>query len=275
VTPIKRGEHVFAGALAAASAAAESGLPKLSRFSIGDFVDDAAAPARAPIRAGGHCAALPTLPPKPEAAPALRVALELDEESGAVKLCLGPSEGDCTPAPDEAADLARLQRLGCTRLSAAAQAGSYLGFNSALLEHMRAASKKTMSTAAVRSWLRRPEQAEFLEKLLAAHGVEQLAGLQIDHVIARTWGGVDHPWNYFVMPSRLNASFNSDVSNEKIVRCDPERQPFELRCDPPSPHRFMGRRVARSVKAFVDFIRCQVEFSIDLNGFDPVKAGIV
>ena len=50
---------------------------------------------------------------------------------------------------------------------------------------------------------------EFRERL-KAQGID-LTGKDIDHVFPRSWGGVDHPWNYEVMSSSLNRSLGNDL----------------------------------------------------------------
>ena len=53
---------------------------------------------------------------------------------------------------------------------------------------------------------------------MSAHGVASFQDLQVDHIVSARFGGPDHPFNYFVMPRALNASFNSDGACS-IVLC--------------------------------------------------------
>ena len=70
----------------------------------------------------------------------------------------------------------------------------------------------------------------------------------MDHIVSRKWGGVDHIFNYFVLPAALNASFNSDITDEKVVR-------------------YMGAKVARAVKGFSQFVRREAAVAVDFNAF--------
>jgi hypothetical protein len=127
-----------------------------------------------------------------------------------------PLLGDThTPPPHSCCSTrARLARLGLCALPPSSQALAYLGFCAPLLAHMEQRQLSTMSTAAVRRWLTGDaacaEARALAAALVDAHGVATFFELQIDHVVSHKWGGVDHPFNYFVLPRALNASFNSD-----------------------------------------------------------------
>jgi hypothetical protein len=103
----------------------------------------------------------------------------------------------------------RLARHNLQPLLPAAQKLSYLGLWPELLAYMKHRGLNTISTAQVRRWIANAP-GELLQRLLAAHGVASFSDLQVDHIVAVKWGGSDHPFNYFVMPRALNASFNSD-----------------------------------------------------------------
>jgi hypothetical protein len=214
---------------------------------------------------------------------------------------------------------ARLARLGVAPLSDVAQRASYLGFCAPLLAHMRARGLRTMSTAAVRGWLGRCADGDTLQRLLRAHGAATFAELQIDHIAAVKWGGVvraalcgarvvrraprwrsrarwrgsrcgrvprsrpwqDHPFNYFVMPRSLNASFNSDGAPR--LRCARARGVAHHLSDPltrclRAPHAaravtdekveaYMGRRVAKVVKGFCAWARAEAARCVDYSAF--------
>jgi hypothetical protein len=108
----------------------------------------------------------------------------------------------------------RLARLGLRALLPATQKQSYLGFCEPLLAHMSHLQLNTMSTAAVRRWLTGDgacaDARALAAALVDAHGVASFCDLQVDHIVSLKWGGVDHPFNFFVLPRALNASFNSD-----------------------------------------------------------------
>ena len=106
---------------------------------------------------------------------------------------------------------ARLARLRAPALTHEVQRLSYLGNCAALRAYVAQREANTLSTAAVRRWLTSsPEAAGLADRLVAAHAVSSFADLQVDHVVSARFGGPDHPFNYFVMPRALNASFNSD-----------------------------------------------------------------
>ena len=113
-------------------------------------------------------------------------------------------------APEDAPP-ARLARLRAPALTHDVQRLSYLGNCAELRAYLATRGANTCSTAAVRRWLTTaPEAAGLADRLVAAHGVSSFAALQVDHIVSARFGGPDHPFNYFVLPRALNASFNSD-----------------------------------------------------------------
>ena len=158
--------------------------------------------------------------------------------------CLSLNDAPGTPAPARRGDelppspspSPRLSRLRLAPLSRDTQRLSYLGFSAPLLAHVASSGRRTITTASVRRWLiSSADGVKLRDRLVAAHGVASFADLQIDHVVAVKWGGVDHPFNYFVIPASLNASLGSDLTSEK--------------------EQLVGRGVARVVAGFCAFAR--------------------
>ena len=139
-----------------------------------------------------------------------------DLNVGATPLADDACRGSTSAAPDATASeaghslRARLARLGLRPLTPQATALSYLGWYPPLLALMKSRGMHTISCAAVRAFLLAAEGGKLAADLVAAHGASSFAELQIDHIIPRKWGGVDHPYNYFVLRASLNASFGSD-----------------------------------------------------------------
>ena len=167
-------------------------------------------------------------------APRLHLSLRLDDTDSAVlcELLLVAAEAACVdalaaelasglslrgaPTPDgapapEHVPSDRLARLRAPALTHDVQRLSYLGNCAELRAHLAKRGANTCSTAAVRRWLTAsPEAGGLADRLVAAHGVASFQDLQVDHIVSARFGGPDHPFNYFVMPRALNASFNSD-----------------------------------------------------------------
>ena len=121
------------------------------------------------------------------------------------------------PFAPEDVQPARLARLRAPALTHDVQRMSYLGNCAELRAYMAKRGANTCSTATVRRWLTSPEAAGLADRLVAAHGVSSFADLQVDHIVSARFGGPDHPFNYFVMPRALNASFNSDGVCSKLL----------------------------------------------------------
>ena len=109
--------------------------------------------------------------------------------------------------------IARMEHLRIRPLTPAAQKLSYVGYWALLLEHMASRGMRTITPAAVRAWLLR-EAGDLVARLVEAHGAP-FPDLQVDHIVAHKWGGVDHPYNYFIMHRSANTSFNSDGACEE------------------------------------------------------------
>lgn len=269
--------HVFHGALAAASAATERGeVARQSKLRGADFLQMDAAERTLRVRA----AAMPGAFPAPrrlfsemslndplesacaqttnggDPTPRVNVCLRVDDTDTRVVLDLRLMASSASAveasAEEERRSRARLARARASPLSQQAQSLSYLGFNSELLQHLRDKGLRTITTAAVRRWLSADDA--LVESLLAAHGTSSFSELQIDHVVSQKWGGANHPFNYFVLPRSLNASFNSDITSEKVSV-------------------YMGKRVARCVAGFCAYTRDSVASGapVDLNAFSVIS----
>ena len=149
----------------------------------------------------------------------LHVSLRVDDTGAAVVCELrleqeaaggGPSVDELAAALAERLSL-RQARVRAPSLTPEVQRLSYLGFCAELRAHVAARGTNTLTTAAVRRWMTTaPEAGNFVDRLIAAHGVASFADLQIDHIVSARFGGADSLYNYFVLPRALNASFNSD-----------------------------------------------------------------
>ena len=91
------------------------------------------------------------------------------------------------------------------------QKQAYLGNNIALREHMLRNSKTTMTTASVRSWLERNGGLP----TGYTNAYYSLADLDIDHILPKSVGGQDHPYNYVLLPKKLNNSLSGWYTFQK------------------------------------------------------------
>lgn len=92
------------------------------------------------------------------------------------------------------------------------QKDAYLGNNSPLLAHMSQKALNTMSTIAVRQWFE-DHPNSFPDSYLKAG--YHLKTCQIDHILPRSIGGVDHPLNYFILPTEINRRWSGWWTREK------------------------------------------------------------
>ena len=126
----------------------------------------------------------------------------------------------------------------------AVQQQAYLGNNEDLLEYMRCKGIMTMTTKAVRTWLRNNDG--FPDDYL--HNNLQLEDCDIDHILPRSVGGQDHPFNYFVLPKRLNGSLNGWWTPQKQV--------------------LLGREVSRTAKNFFIWVKEEgMRLGVNPNNF--------
>lgn len=115
-----------------------------------------------------------------------------------------------------------------------------------LVELVNAANKKgVMTKEAVRRWL------EARPQVLEDMGIteDQLRDYyQIDHIIAQKVGGMNHPYNYFVMHGTVNNLFKQFYTQDKLTYLGP---------------------AARCAAQFATWITGQVEKKLaDLVAFD-------
>eukprot|EP00964_Phaeocystis_antarctica_P153298 scaffold121499_cov63-Phaeocystis_antarctica.AAC.1 len=72
-------------------------------------------------------------------------------------------------------------------------------------------------------------QLKYIQTGMAGGGRSKM--LDIDHVVPKRWGGVDHPRNYVAMHCSMNRSFGSALPEEKWA--------------------YLGKSVTRGVAVFV------------------------
>ena len=138
--------------------------------------------------------------------------------------------------------------LRSLKLSAATktmQKQSYLGNHADLLAHMKSTGKRKMTTAAVRTWLMKHNTfpaACKQQKLL-------IDDCDIDHILPRSVGGIDHPYNYYILPKTLNKKWSGWWTAHKLT--------------------YMGAANAKSAKDFFLWVRDEGDrLQIDYNAFD-------
>ncbi len=124
------------------------------------------------------------------------------------------------------------------------QQQAYLGNNEQLLQHMRDRGTISMTTKSVRNWLEKHGGFPL--------GYENanlcLADCDIDHILPNSVGGQNHPYNYVLLPKRLNGSFNGWWTAQKQV--------------------YIGKKTARTAKNFFIWVREEgSRLGLDCNDF--------
>lgn len=85
------------------------------------------------------------------------------------------------------------------------QKDGYLGNNRLLLAHMIATGKGKMSCTEVRRWFETTLQT--FPKSYEDEGYSWTT-CQIDHILPTSLGGVDHPYNYYILPDTINRDWS-------------------------------------------------------------------
>lgn len=93
------------------------------------------------------------------------------------------------------------------------QKQSYLGSHADLIAYMKAAGKRKVTTAAVRTWLKKHDTFPAAYKRLKL----SLDDCDIDHILPRSVGGIDHPYNYYILPKKLNKRWSGWWTAHKLT----------------------------------------------------------
>ena len=128
------------------------------------------------------------------------------------------------------------------------QKQSYLGNHADLLKYMKDKNKKTMTTAAVRTWLTKTGSfpSAYLKRGMS------LEHCDIDHILPRSVGGVDHPYNYYILPKKLNKRWSGWWTAHKLT--------------------YMGSANAKAAKTFFLWVRDEGKrLGVDYNTFDQKR----
>lgn len=107
----------------------------------------------------------------------------------------------------------------------------YLGYHPFLRQHMCKHRVNRLSTQQVRA-------------VLSGIGVP-LGGKQIDHIIPKSVGGLDHPRNYCIVPIDLNRAWANNWTDEKRA--------------------VLGHSIIRSACDFAQWTKAQAESSVPLH----------
>ena len=141
-----------------------------------------------------------------------------------------------------------LKSLDLCKASEQMQRQSYLGNHADLLAYMKDKGKTTMTTAAVRTWL---EKNGRFPSAYARQGIT-LGDCDIDHVLPRSVGGVNHPYNYYILPKRLNRRWSGWWTAHKMT--------------------YMGAANVKVAKNFFLWVREEGErLRIDYNAYDQQR----
>ncbi len=128
------------------------------------------------------------------------------------------------------------------------QKQSYLGNHADLLAHLRATDKQKMTTASVRTWLKKHDRFPAAYKRQGF----SLEDCDIDHILPRSIGGIDHPYNYYILPKKLNKRWSGWWTAHKMT--------------------YMGTANAKAAKNFFLWVRGEGDrLQIDYNAFDQQR----
>lgn len=144
--------------------------------------------------------------------------------------------------------MARLDLRHVSQDEGELQQQAYLGNNEQLLQHMRDRGITTMTTKSVRSWLEK--NGGFPLGYQDANLC--LADCDIDHILPNSVGGQNHPYNYVLLPKRLNSSFNGWWTAQKQV--------------------YIGKKTAKTAKNFFIWVREEGRrLGLDCNDFHQMR----
>jgi hypothetical protein len=107
-----------------------------------------------------------------------------------------------------------------------------------------------LSSTEALNWLRR-ENAKYIRptmtEALAELRLDLNGQVQVDHTLPNSFGGPDHPYNYFLLPARVNSSFNKYLTPEKLA--------------------WIGRPVTQEAMNFLQYMKAEAQDKLDLNGW--------
>ena len=120
-----------------------------------------------------------------------------------------------------------------------------MGNNVDLLEHMRSNNIGRLRPKTVLKWLK--DHDSFLDAFRQQGlGLEDLS---VDHILPSSIGGINHPYNYYILPKSLNNQWSGWWTQEKLT------------C--------MGEGNATTFKAFLLWLKEEGDrLGIDYNAFD-------
>lgn len=133
-----------------------------------------------------------------------------------------------------------LEKYNLQLIDSNTQTRSYCGNIQELLSYMKENNKKKMKPGEIHRWLKK--HPEHIPETLRHKQFE------IDHIVAASFGGPDHPYNYFIMPKEVNNHFREYMTPAKLA--------------------YIGKKNAAKAKAFVQWFKSQAQRFIDPNEFD-------
>ena len=125
---------------------------------------------------------------------------------------------------------------------------SYCGNIPRLLDYMIHNGLNTIPTSQIRTWLSNNTHC-------IPHGI-LLDTCHIDHIIPKDIGGIDHPYNYFIMNSTANSHFRNFFNCEKLA--------------------YIGKEVSIDARNFAKWVISQALSTsfiaiVNCNQFDAVR----
>ena len=141
-----------------------------------------------------------------------------------------------------------LERTGCSKLSEAEAPLHYMGSCTEALEYFKRLGHNKVTTTKLRNYFKTCEGSDVWRRL----GIGELDDYEFDHLLPMSSGGYEHPYNYFAMPKALN---QSDAFKFYGVE----------------KHTYIGEKVAKTLKDYVDWNATQAQSMIEQAGFEQVR----
>jgi hypothetical protein len=121
----------------------------------------------------------------------------------------------------------------------------YLGNIPELVKFANEKHPNGMCTRQVRGWLMRKENQRFIPSYL------EDTNFAVDHIVSASIGGIDHPYNFFLLPRVLNNAFSGWATIEK--------------------KRLVGKEAWGQALDLQRWYSLKAKTKVDLSQFDPVS----
>lgn len=127
----------------------------------------------------------------------------------------------------------------------------YLGNCAPLVQHLFGKKQRSYTRKSVRQFFISKPAAFPLRN---QQGIKSIYDVQVDHIWPQSYGGPNHPFNFFLIPTagNMNQVFNNKFADAKIV--------------------FIGRHNAKTLQRFLTWLRDEYSSKINLSAFLNTEA---